>query len=175
MTSSFKGEPDDVRRVAALIQGSMRHDCHLCRAHATLRFMLKGTVLVTFAALATAEFVRGIGLVAAGALTYGLLGGVLPPEGGFDRSIAIASFVTIALGAADLLFSALFAATVIRLRALNLPPDRPVNLQAGWSAALSLLLIVAGNPLAPQITMLALASVAAASLRLIRDERGRNG
>lgn len=153
----------------------MHHDCHLCRAHATLRFMLKGTVLVTFAALATAEFVRGIGLVAAGALTYGLLGGVLPPEGGFDRSIAIASFVTITLGAADLLFSALFAATVIRLRALQLPADRPVNLQAGWSAALSLLLITAGNPLAPQITMLALASVAAASLRLIRDERGRNG
>ena len=99
----------------------------------------------------------------------------MPPEGGTDRSVAIASFLTIGLGAADLLFSALFAATALRLRALKLPPDRPINLQAGWSAALSLLLIVAGNPLAPQITMLALASVTAAALRLIRDERGRNG
>ncbi|MEY4237391.1 MAG: hypothetical protein RL578_697 [Chloroflexota bacterium] len=131
--------------------------------------------ILGFTALVAAEWVRGIGLVAAGALTYGLLGGAMPPEGGLDRAVAIASFVTIALGAADLLFSALFAATALRLRALQLPPDRPVNLQAGWSAALSLLLIVAGNPLAPQITMLALASVAAASLRLIRDERGRNG
>jgi hypothetical protein len=128
-----------------------------------------------FTALVAAEWVRGIGLVAAGALTYGLLGGTMPPEGGTDRSVAIASFATIGLGAADLLLSALFAATALRLRALKLPTDRPVNLQAGWSAALSLLLIVAGNPLAPQITMLALASVAAASLRLIRDERGRNG
>lgn len=121
MTSSFRGSQITFVVLLPSFKGSMRHDCHLCRAHATLRFMLKGTVLVTFAALATAEFVRGIGLVAAGALTYGLLGGVLPPEGGFDRSIAIASFVTIALGAADLLFSALFAAIVIRLRALNLP------------------------------------------------------
>jgi len=131
--------------------------------------------ILGFTALVAAEWVRGIGLVAAGALTYGLLGGAMPPEGGTDRSVAIASFVTIGLGAADLLLSALFAATALRLRALKLPPDRPINLQAGWSAALSLLLIVAGNPLAPQITMLALASVAAASLRLIRDERGRNG
>ena len=131
--------------------------------------------ILGFTALVAAEWVRGIGLVAAGALTYGLLGGTMPPEGGTDRSVAIASFATIGLGAADLLFSALFAATALRLRALKLPPDRPINLQAGWSAALSLLLIVAGNPLAPQITMLALASVAAAALRLIRDERGRNG
>jgi len=131
--------------------------------------------ILGFTALVAAEWVRGIGLVAAGALTYGLLGGAMPPEGGTDRSVAIASFVTIGLGAADLLLSALFAATALRLRALKLPPDRPINLQAGWSAALSLLLIVAGNPLAPQITMLALASVTAAALRLIRDERGRNG
>ena len=131
--------------------------------------------ILGFTALVAAEWVRGIGLVAAGALTYGLLGGTMPPEGGTDRSVAIASFVTIGLGAADLLLSALFAATALRLRALKLPPDRPINLQAGWSAALSLLLIVAGNPLAPQITMLALASVTAAALRLIRDERGRNG
>ena len=131
--------------------------------------------ILGFTALVAAEWVRGIGLVAAGALTYGLLGGTIPPEGGTDRSVAIASFLTIGLGAADLLLSALFAATALRLRALKLPPDRPINLQAGWSAALSLLLIVAGNPLAPQITMLALASVTAAALRLIRDDRGRNG
>lgn len=131
--------------------------------------------ILGFTALVAAEWVRGIGLVAAGALTYGLLGGTMPPEGGTDRSVAIASFATIGLGAADLLLSALFAATALRLRALKLPPDRPINLQAGWSAALSLLLIVAGNPLAPQITMLALASVTAAALRLIRDDRGRNG
>ena len=131
--------------------------------------------ILGFTALVAAEWVRGIGLVAAGALTYGLLGGTMPPEGGLDRAVAIAAFATIALGAADLLFSALFAATALRLHALQLPPDRPVNLQVGWSAVLSLLLIAAGNPLAPQITMLALASVAAASLRLIRDERGRNG
>ena len=131
--------------------------------------------ILGFTALVAAEWVRGIGLVAAGALTYGLLGGTMPPEGGTDRSVAIASFLTIGLGAADLLFSALFAATALRLRALKLPLDRPINLQAGWSAALSLLLIVAGNPLAPQITMLALASVTAAALRRIRDDRGRNG
>ena len=131
--------------------------------------------ILGFTALVAAEWVRGIGLVAAGALTYGLLGGTMPPEGGTDRSVAIASFATIGLGAADLLLSALFAATALRLHALKLPPDRPINLQAGWSATLSLLLIAAGNPLAPQITMLALASVTAAALRLIRDERGRNG
>ena len=131
--------------------------------------------ILGFTALVAAEWVRGIGLVAAGALTYGLLGGTMPPEGGTDRSVAIASFLTIGLGAADLLLSALFAATALRLRALKLPPDRPINLQAGWSAALSLLLIVAVNPLAPQITILALASVTAAALRLIRDDRGRNG
>jgi hypothetical protein len=131
--------------------------------------------ILGFTALVAAEWVRGIGLVAAGALTFGLLGGTMPPEGGTDRSVAIASFLTIGLGTADLLFSALFAATALRLRALKLPLDRPINLQAGWSAALSLLLIGAGNPLAPQITMLALASVTTAALRLIRDERGRNG
>jgi hypothetical protein len=141
----------------------------------TYPVQMQFTRLLGFTALVAAEWVRGIGLVAAGALTYGLLGGTLPPEGGFDRSVAIASFATIALGAVDLLLSALFAATLLRLRALQLPVDRPVTLQAGWSGALSLLLIVAGNPLAPQVTMLALASVAAASLRLLRDGGGRNG
>ena len=131
--------------------------------------------ILGFTALVAAEWVRGIGLVAAGALTYGLLGGTMPPEGGLDRAVAIASFVTIALGAADLLFSALFAATALQ------PACRLTGRSGGScnarrrSAVLSLLLIAAGNPLAPQITMLALASVAAASLRLIRDERGRNG
>jgi hypothetical protein len=50
-----------------------------------------------------------------------------------------------------------------------------VNLQAAWSAALSLLLIAAGNPLIPQITMVGLALLAAASLRLIGAREGQNG
>jgi hypothetical protein len=131
--------------------------------------------LLAFAALVAAEWVRGIGLVAAGALTYGLMGGVMPPPGGFDQPVAIASFITIALGAIDLLLAALFAATALRLRALSLPADRPVTLLATWSTALSLLLILAGNPLVPQITMIALALVAAASLLLIRTGMGGNG
>lgn len=131
--------------------------------------------LLAFAALVAAEWVRGIGLVAAGALTYGLLGGVMPPPGGFDQPVAIASFITIALGAIDLLLAAFFAATALRLRALSLPADRPVTLLATWSTALSLLLILAGNPLVPQITMIALALVAVASLLLIRTGMGGNG
>ncbi|MFM8404201.1 MAG: hypothetical protein ACKOC3_03260 [Candidatus Limnocylindrus sp.] len=131
--------------------------------------------LLAFAALVAAEWVRGIGLVAAGALTYGLMGGVMPPPGGFDQPVAIASFITIALGAIDLLLAALFAATALRLRALSLPADRPVTLLATWSTALSLLLILAGNPLVPQITMIALALVAVASLLLIRTGMGGNG
>ena len=131
--------------------------------------------MLGFTALVAAEWVRGIGLVAAGALPYGLLGGVMPPPGGFDQPVAIAAFLTIALGAVDLLLAALFAATALRLRALNLPADRPVTLQAAWSTALSLLLIAAGNPLVPQITMVGLALVAAASLRLIGAREGQNG
>ena len=68
----------------------------LCRVRATLLSMLKGSVLVTYAALAAAEFVRGVGLIASGAFTYGLLGGALPAEGGYDRLVAYASFATIA-------------------------------------------------------------------------------
>ena len=98
-----------------------------------------------------------------------------PPGGGFDQPVAIASFITIALGAFDLLLAALFAATALRLRALSLPADRPVTLHAAWSTALSLLLIAAGNPLVPQITMVALALLASASLRLIRTGEGGNG
>ncbi|MFM7825764.1 MAG: hypothetical protein ACKO8K_06750, partial [Candidatus Limnocylindrus sp.] len=89
--------------------------------------------------------------------------------------VAIASFITIALGAIDLLLAALFAATALRLRALSLPADRPVTLLASWSTALSLLLILAGNPLVPQISMIALALVAVASLLLIRTGMGGNG
>lgn len=131
--------------------------------------------LLGFTALIAAEWVRGIGLVAAGALTYGLLGGVMPAPGGFDQPVAIAAFLTIALGAVNLLLAALFAATALRLRTLNLPADRPVTLQAAWSTALSLLLIAAGNPLVPQITMVGLALFAAASLRLIGARAGQNG
>jgi hypothetical protein len=131
--------------------------------------------MLGFTALVAAEWVRGIGLVAAGALTYGLLGGVMPPPGGFDQPVAIAAFLTIALGAVDLLLAALFAATALRLRALKLPVDRPVSLQAAWSAALSILLIAAGNPLTPQISMIALALIAAASLRLMSAREGQVG
>jgi hypothetical protein len=131
--------------------------------------------LLGFTALIAAEWVRGIGLVAAGALTYGLLGGVMPAPGGFDQPVAIAAFLTIALGAVDLLLAALFAATALRLRALKLSADRPVTLQAAWSAGLSLLLITAGNPLLPQITMVGLAFLAAASLRLMGAREGQNG
>ena len=136
---------------------------------------MHGARLLGFAALVAAEWVRGIGLVAAGALTYGLMGGVMPPAGGLDQPVAIAAFATIALGTIDLLLAALFAATAMRLRALDLPADRPVTLHATWSSALSLLLIAAGNPLVPQITMIALAFVASASLRLLRTGEGGNG
>ena len=131
--------------------------------------------MLGFAALVAAEWVRGVGLVAAGALTYGLMGGVMPPAGGLDQPVAIASFITIGLGAVDLLLAALFAATALRLRALNIPADRPVTLHAAWSTAISLLLIAAGNPLVPQITMIALALLATASLRLIRAGVSGNG
>lgn len=136
---------------------------------------MHGARLLGFAALVAAEWVRGIGLVAAGALTYGLMGGVMPPAGGLDQPVAIAAFATIALGTIDLLLAALFAATAMRLRALDLPADRPVTLHATWSSALSLLLIAAGNPLVPQITMIALAFIASASLRLLRTGEGGNG
>jgi hypothetical protein len=136
---------------------------------------MHGARLLGFAALVAAEWVRGIGLVAAGALTYGLMGGVMPSVGGLDQPVAIAAFATIALGTIDLLLAALFAATAMRLRALDLPADRPVTLHATWSSALSLLLIAAGNPLVPQITMIALAFVTSASLRLLRTGEGGNG
>ena len=120
--------------------------------------MLKGSVLVTYAALATAEFVRGVGLVASGALTYGLLGGALPAEGGYDRIVAYASFATIALGALDLL---LLGAIAVRTAGGGRPPRAQIFVSLG----LSVLLILAGGPLAPQVAMLGLSTLLALAIR----------
>jgi hypothetical protein len=120
--------------------------------------MLKGSVLVTYAALVTAEFVRGIGLIASGALTYGLLGGALPAEGGYDRLVAYASFATIALGALDLLVLGLIA---LRSTTGNRPPRAQIFVSLG----LSVLLILAGGPLAPQVAMLGLSTLLALAIR----------
>jgi hypothetical protein len=120
--------------------------------------MLKGSVLVTYAALGAAEFVRGVGLVASGALTYGLLGGALPAEGGYDRLVAYASFATIALGALDLL---LLGAIAVR----TVGGSRPPRAQIFVSLGLSVLLILAGGPLAPQVAMLGLSTLLALAIR----------
>ena len=111
-----------------------------------------------YAALAAAEFVRGVGLIASGALTYGLLGGALPAEGGYDRLVAYASFATIALGALDLL-----ALGLIALRSAN--GDRPPRAQVLVSVGLSVLLILAGGPLAPQVAMLGLSTLLALAIQ----------
>jgi len=109
---------------------------------------------MTYAALAAAEFVRGVGLIASGALTYGLLGGALPAEGGYDRLVAYASFATIALGALDLLVLGLIA---LRSATGNRPPRAQVPVSVG----LSVLLILAGGPLTPQVAMILLATLLA--------------
>ena len=120
--------------------------------------MVKGSVLVTYAALATAEFVRGVGLIASGALTYGLLGGALPAEGGYDRLVAYAAFATIALGALDLLLLGVITARTIGGR-------QGPRAQALVSLGLSVLLILAGGPLAPQVAMLGLSTLLALAIR----------
>jgi hypothetical protein len=120
--------------------------------------MLKGSVLVTYAALGAAEFVRGVGLVASGALTYGLLGGALPAEGGYDRIVAYAAFATIALGALNLL---LLGAIAVR----TVGGGRPPHAQIFVSLGLSVLLILAGGPLAPQVAMLGLSTLLALAIR----------
>jgi hypothetical protein len=126
--------------------------------------MWTGLALVTYAALAAAEFVRGVGLIASGALTYGLLGGALPAEGGYDRIVAYASFATIALGALDLLMLGLIA---LRSATGNRPPRTQVLVSAG----LSVLLILAGGPLTPQVAMLGLSTLLALAIR----QRGATG
>ena len=130
--------------------------------------MLKGSVLVTYAALATAEFVRGVGLIASGALTYGLLGGALPAEGTYDRLVAFASFATIALGALDLLLIG-----AIAMRAVG--GGRTPRAQILVSLGLSVLLILAGGPLAQQVAMLVLATLLALALRLEGATQAANG
>jgi hypothetical protein len=130
--------------------------------------MLKGLVLVVYAALATAEFIRGVGLIASGALTYGLLGGALPAEGTYDRLVAFASFATIALGALDLLLIG-----AIAMRAVG--GGRTPRAQILVSLGLSVLLILAGGPLAPQVAMLVLATLLALALRLEGATQAANG
>ena len=119
---------------------------------------------MTYAALAAAEFVRGIGLIASGALTYGLLGGALPAEGGYDRLVAYAAFATIALGALDLLLLGAIAV-------LTVGGSRPPRAQIFVSLGLSVLLILAGGPLAPQVAMLGLSTLLALAIR----QRGATG
>lgn len=126
--------------------------------------MWTGSVLVTYAALAAAEFVRGVGLIASGALTYGLLGGALPAEGGYDRIVGYASFATIALGALDLLVLGLIA---LRSATGNRPPRAQVLVSVGFSV----LLILAGGPLTPQVAMLGLSTLLAIAIR----QRGATG
>ncbi|MEY3684117.1 MAG: hypothetical protein RIS62_827 [Chloroflexota bacterium] len=120
--------------------------------------MMRGPILMSYAALGAAEFVRGVGLVASGAMTYGLLGGALPAEGGYDRLVAYASFATIALGALDLL---LLGAIAARTAAGGRSPRAQIFISFG----LSVLLILAGSPLAPQIAMLGLSTLLALAIR----------
>ena len=114
---------------------------------------------MSYATLATAEFVRGVGLIASGALTYGLLGGALPAEGGYDRIVAYAAFATIALGALDLL---LLGAIAVRTLGGGQTPRAQILVSLG----LSVLLILAGGPLTPQVAMLVLATLLALAIRL---------
>jgi hypothetical protein len=130
--------------------------------------MLRGSVLVSYATLATAEFVRGVGLIASGALTYGLLGGALPAEGTYDRLVAFASFATIALGALDLL---LIGAIAVRAVGGGWTPRAQILVSLG----LSVLLILAGGPLTPQVAMLVLATLLALAIRLEGATQAANG
>lgn len=140
----------------------------LCRVHATLRRMHSSGVQIAYAALAAAEFLRGVGLIATGALTYGLLGGALPAEGSYDRIVAYASFATIALGAIDLLLLGLLG---VRSATGGILPRPQILVSLG----LSLLLILAGGPLAPQVAMLGLTTLLALAIRLGGATGAANG
>lgn len=125
-------------------------------------------VQIAYAALAAAEFLRGVGLIATGALTYGLLGGALPAEGSYDRIVAYASFATIALGAIDLLLLGLLG---VRSATGGILPRPQILVSLG----LSLLLILAGGPLAPQVAMLGLTTLLALAIRLGGATGAANG
>ncbi len=129
---------------------------------------MSGRIAPLYAALAAAEFIRGVGLIASGALTYGLLGGALPAEGGYDRLVAYASFATIVLGALDLL---LLGAIAVRTFGRNRVPRAQIIASLG----LSLLLILAGGPLTPQVAMLVLATLLALAIRLGGAAPAANG
>ena len=129
---------------------------------------MSGRIAPLYAALAAAEFIRGVGLIASGALTYGLLGGALPAEGGYDRLVAYASFATIVLGALDLL---LLGAIAVRTFGRNRVPRAQIIASLG----LSLLLILAGGPLTPQVAMLVLATLLALAIRLGGATPAANG
>jgi len=130
--------------------------------------MLRASVLASYAALVAAEFVRGVGLIASGALTYGLLGGALPAEGGYDRIVAYAAFATIALGALDLLLLGVIAVQ-------TLGGNRAPRAQILVSLGLSVLLILAGGPLTPQVAILVLATLPALAIRLEGATQAANG
>jgi hypothetical protein len=130
--------------------------------------MMSGRIAPLYAALAAAEFIRGVGLIASGALTYGLLGGALPAEGGYDRLVAYASFATIVLGALDLL---LLGAIAVRTFGRNRVPRAQIIASLG----LSLLLILAGGPLTPQVAMILLATLLALAIRLGGATPAANG
>ena len=85
--------------------------------------MLRGSVLMSYAALGAAEFVRGVGLIALRAGT-----GAHPPRA-----------------------------------------------QVLVSVGLSVLLILAGGPLAPQVAMLALSTILALAIRLEGATQAANG
>jgi hypothetical protein len=128
--------------------------------------MRQPLALLAYSALLAAEWLRGIGLVAAGALSYGLLGGHLPLPGGYDYLVGLASFATIAVGALDLTLTGLNALRVSRARATGAAEGGPIRAHVIGSALLSLALIALGNPLLPQVALVLLATVTAIALRL---------
>lgn len=124
--------------------------------------MQRQSLRLAHAALVAAEWLRGIGLVAAGGLSYGLLGGTMPPPGGYDYLVGVTSFATILVGAIDLTLVAGLAAR------------GAMRAQVVASLSFSLVLIASGNPLVPQIAMIAFATLVAVLLRRKTPHTGGN-